>query len=122
MLVNRMCEENAVQSLLDFNFAGLSDEVEAILSFKARNVDPRMKPSYSKILYSWYMSRGDYRNGGLTWHPLSISSDDICSVLDNVSACAESSRAYNEQSIGSDRPWFGGVGGLLACHELPLPR
>jgi nuclear pore complex protein Nup160 len=65
ILVNRMCEENAVQSLLDFNFAGLSDEVEAILSFKARNVDPRMKPSYSKILYSWYMSRGDYRNGGL---------------------------------------------------------
>ncbi|CCM04030.1 uncharacterized protein FIBRA_06187 [Fibroporia radiculosa] len=62
-LVYRMCEENAVERLMSFNFAGLADEVEDALSFKARNADPRIRPFYSRILYSWHVSRGDYRNG-----------------------------------------------------------
>lgn len=62
-LALRMCEENAVAKLMTFDFAGISEEVESILSFKARNVDPRLQPSYSKILYTWYIQRGEYRNG-----------------------------------------------------------
>ena len=58
-----MCEENAVEKLMTFNFAGIAEEVEDSLSFKARNVDPRVQPLYSRILYSWYVFRGDYRNG-----------------------------------------------------------
>ena len=58
-----MCEENAVDRLMALNFAGLADEVEDALAFKARNADPRIRPFYSRILYTWYVSRGDYRNG-----------------------------------------------------------
>jgi nuclear pore complex protein Nup160 len=58
-----MCEENVVDRLMLYNFVGVVDEVEQALSFKARNADPRMRPFYSKILYTWYSSRGDYRNG-----------------------------------------------------------
>jgi nuclear pore complex protein Nup160 len=60
-----MCEENAVEKLITFNFAAFADEVEDALSFKARNVDPRLRPCYSRILYTWYVFRGDYRNGKL---------------------------------------------------------
>jgi nuclear pore complex protein Nup160 len=58
-----MCEEDAVEKLMTYNFAGFADEVEDALSFKSRNVDPRTRPFYSRILYSWFISRGDYRNG-----------------------------------------------------------
>ncbi|KAH9943007.1 uncharacterized protein BXZ73DRAFT_87453 [Epithele typhae] len=46
-LLYRMCEENAVIGCL---------------SFKARNADPRVRPFYSRILYTWYVFRGDYRD------------------------------------------------------------
>lgn len=58
-----MCEENAVEKLVAFEFVGISNEVEAVLAFKARNADPRLRPCYSRILYTWYIRRGDYRNG-----------------------------------------------------------
>ena len=48
---------------MGYTFAGLADEVEEALSFKARNADPRVRPFYSHILYTWYIDRGDYRNG-----------------------------------------------------------
>lgn len=58
-----MCEENAVEKLASFNFAGFNTEVEDALSFNARNADPRIRPFYSRIIYTWYITRGDYRNG-----------------------------------------------------------
>ena len=58
-----MCEENAVDKLMSFDFSGIASEVEAALAFKARNADPRSRPCYSRILYTWYIRRGDYRNG-----------------------------------------------------------
>jgi nuclear pore complex protein Nup160 len=61
-LVYRMCEENAVEILMAFNFAGFADEVEDALAFKSRNADPRARPFYSRILYTWYVLRGDYRS------------------------------------------------------------
>jgi len=60
-----MCEEHAIERLMSFNFVGLVDEVEASLSFKARNADPRVQPFYSRILYTWYVTHGDYQNGEL---------------------------------------------------------
>ena len=63
-----MCEENAVDRLMALNFAGLADEVEDALAFKARNADPRIRPFYSRILYTWYVSRSDYRNGASALH------------------------------------------------------
>ncbi len=62
-LVYRMCEDNAAQKLMTFNFTGFADEVEDALSFKVRNVDPRSRPNYAKILYGWYTSRSDHKNG-----------------------------------------------------------
>ncbi|THH33738.1 hypothetical protein EUX98_g479 [Antrodiella citrinella] len=64
-LVYRMCEEHAVDRLIGFNFVGLNDEVEDCLSFKARNAEPRVRPFYSMILYTWYISRNDYRSAAL---------------------------------------------------------
>jgi len=58
-----MCEENAAEKLMSFDFAGVVGEVEAALAFKARNADPRLRPCYSRILYTWYTRKGDYRNG-----------------------------------------------------------
>jgi len=63
LLVYKVCENNWVNQLMTFNFSGFANEVEDALAFKARNVDPRLQPSYSRILYSWYLHRGDYRNG-----------------------------------------------------------
>ena len=60
-----MCEEHAIERLMSFNFVGIVDEVEGSLSFKARNADPRIQPFYSRILYTWYVTHGDYRNGEL---------------------------------------------------------
>ncbi|KAI0092550.1 nucleoporin Nup120/160-domain-containing protein [Irpex rosettiformis] len=67
-LVQKMCEEHAVDRLMSYNFAGVVDEVEASLSFKARNADPQVRPFYSKILYTWYIARGDYRNAASTMY------------------------------------------------------
>lgn len=76
-----MCEENAVDRLMILNFAGLVDEVEGALAFKARNADPRIRPFYSRILYTWYISRGDYRNGWWNTasytHTLIANDDDL---------------------------------------------
>ena len=62
-LAIRMCEENAVERLMTFDFGGISDEVTSALSFKARNVEPHFRICYAKILYTWYVRRGDFRNG-----------------------------------------------------------
>lgn len=64
-LVYRMCEENAVEKLMSFNFVGLTKHVEDALLFKVRIIDPRVRPFYSRILYSWYVGKNDYRNGML---------------------------------------------------------
>ncbi|KAF9468851.1 nucleoporin Nup120/160-domain-containing protein [Collybia nuda] len=76
-LAYRMCEDNAVETLMSFNFAGLSDEVQDALAFKARNVDPRSLPSWSKVLYTWYTRRGDYRNAALAMYQRARKVQDL---------------------------------------------
>lgn len=70
-----MCDRNHVEMLMRFNFVGCANEVEAALGFKARNADPLQRPLYSQIMYSWYIKRGDYRNG-MSWFPHLLGTTD----------------------------------------------
>ncbi|KAF8639895.1 hypothetical protein AX17_001147 [Amanita inopinata Kibby_2008] len=88
-LTYRMCEDNAVEKLLTFNFAGISDEVEGALSFKARNVDPRVKPCYAKILYAWYTGRGNHRNAALAMYHRAHKLRDLIVDAQSFAALAE---------------------------------
>jgi len=45
LYVYRMCADNTINTLMRLDFAGLADEVEDALAFKARNVDPLIQPS-----------------------------------------------------------------------------
>jgi len=71
-LISVMCENNEVGRLNALGFIGFQQKVEELLSFKARNSDPLRYPNYYKVLYSWHISRGDYRSGK------SSSSRDVC--------------------------------------------
>ncbi|KAK0206120.1 nucleoporin Nup120/160-domain-containing protein [Desarmillaria ectypa] len=89
-LVYRMCEDNAAQKLMTFNFTGFADEVEDALSFKVRNADPRSRPNYSRILYGWYTSRSDHKNAALTMYQRArklrefLNADSPASLADDV--------------------------------------
>ncbi|KIL00449.1 hypothetical protein PAXRUDRAFT_821638 [Paxillus rubicundulus Ve08.2h10] len=67
-LVYQMCEQNAVGVLVSLDFAGFGSEVDDALAFKARNTDPRTRPFYSRILYTWYTRRGDHRSAARTMY------------------------------------------------------
>ena len=90
-----MCEENAVEKLVAFEFAGISSEVEAVLAFKARNADPRLRPCYSRILYTWYIRRGDYRNGPYaSFNSVIYFAYFASSILNDVSAGSKAGRRH----------------------------
>ncbi|OCF41500.1 hypothetical protein I317_04703 [Kwoniella heveanensis CBS 569] len=63
-LISVMCENNEVGRLNSLGFIGFQKDVEELLRFKARNSDPLRFPNYYKVLYSWHISRGDYRSAG----------------------------------------------------------
>ncbi|TXT13507.1 hypothetical protein VHUM_00874 [Vanrija humicola] len=63
-LISTMCEANEVGRLNKLGFIGFQQEVEERLNYKARNSDPLRFPNYYKVLYSWHISRGDYRSAG----------------------------------------------------------
>ncbi|KAF8631128.1 hypothetical protein AX15_002475 [Amanita polypyramis BW_CC] len=88
-LTYNMCEDGVVNELLAFNFAGISDEVEDALSFKARNVDPRAHPCYAKILYAWYTSRGDHRKAALAMYDRAHKIHDLIADTQSFLALAE---------------------------------
>ncbi|KAG6813445.1 hypothetical protein H0H92_010779 [Tricholoma furcatifolium] len=95
-LAYRMCEDNSVDTLMTFNFAGLADEVEAALGFKARNIDPRVRPSYSRILYTWFIRRGDYRNAALAMYQRARRLQDLITDPSLFASLAEEQLdAYN---------------------------
>ncbi|KAJ7087255.1 nucleoporin Nup120/160-domain-containing protein [Mycena belliarum] len=85
-LVYRMCEDNSVEKLVSFNFPGFADEVEDALAFKARNVDPRLHPSYSRILYSWHTFRGDHRSAALVMYQRARRLQDLIASDISLSA------------------------------------
>ncbi|WWD18377.1 hypothetical protein CI109_102827 [Kwoniella shandongensis] len=63
-LISVMCENNEVGRLNTLGFIGFQKDVEEMLRFKARNSDPLRFPNYYKVLYSWHLTRGDYRSAG----------------------------------------------------------
>lgn len=97
-LVYRMCEDNEINKLISFNFAGFADEVEKALAFKSRNSDPRDKPYYSQILYSWYISRSDYRSGKPNKH----LHGDIFTLSLNTAALTMYLRSRKIQELSQD--------------------
>lgn len=60
-----MCEDRQIGKLTGYGFIGFQKEVEHILQFKAQHSDPLRTPNYYRVLYSWHIVRGDYRNGEL---------------------------------------------------------
>lgn len=58
-----MCENGQVDALTRYSFAGLEADLERNLAFRARNSDPLAVPNYYKILYAFYISKGDLRSG-----------------------------------------------------------
>ena len=88
-LVYKMCEDEALDQLLSMSFQGFEHEVELSLTFKARNADPRVTPNYGHILYTWYSSRGDFRNGTSTFTAYLFTEIDVpVSRIDDVFACS----------------------------------
>ncbi|GLB33440.1 putative nucleoporin Nup120/160 [Lyophyllum shimeji] len=88
-LTYRMCDDNAVETLMTFNFAGIADEVQDALAFKARNVDIRVHPSYSKILHTWFIRRGDYRNAALAMYQRARKLQDLIHDPTSFASLAE---------------------------------
>lgn len=67
-LVTLMTESGKVSELLSFNFQGLQAHVENTLAFKARNCNPLDKINYWKILYSYYLEKGDLKTAGMVMY------------------------------------------------------
>ncbi|KAG6888649.1 hypothetical protein C0992_007907 [Termitomyces sp. T32_za158] len=88
-LAYRMCDNNSIDKLMSFNFSGLADEVEEALAFKARNIDPRVQPSYSKILYTWFIRRGDYRSAALAMYQRARRLQDLITDPELFASLAE---------------------------------
>ncbi|KAJ1729776.1 hypothetical protein LPJ61_003358, partial [Coemansia biformis] len=62
-LVGVLCEQaGGVAILCRLSFLGLQEEVERNLLFKARHGDLLATPNYYRILYSFHVYRGNYRN------------------------------------------------------------
>ncbi|KAJ6538958.1 nucleoporin Nup120/160-domain-containing protein [Mycena capillaripes] len=127
-LVYRMCEDKAVEKLVSFNFPGFADEVEEALAFKARNVDPRIQPSYSRILYSWYTFRGDHRSAALVMYQRARKLQDLIASDLSLSAtlAGQQQEAYmvaiNSLSLVDQRnAWFL-LPVLLADHSREQPH
>ncbi|KAF8900015.1 nucleoporin Nup120/160-domain-containing protein [Mucidula mucida] len=93
-LVYQMCEGNAAQTLMTYNFSGFADEVEDCLAFKVRNADPRARPNYSRILYGWYTNRGDHKNAALTMYQRARKLRHLISSTSEVSLVKETCEAY----------------------------
>lgn len=58
-----MCDAGRAEALLAYPFANLSQDLETILTWKARNADPTSTPDYYKLLFAWSMSRVKQRDG-----------------------------------------------------------
>ncbi|KAJ2400089.1 hypothetical protein GGI23_002253, partial [Coemansia sp. RSA 2559] len=64
-LIGVLCERDGGVAVLcrRLSFAGLQEDVERSLLFKARHSDVLVaRPNYYKILYSFHVHRGNYRN------------------------------------------------------------
>ncbi|KAJ2771869.1 hypothetical protein IWQ56_001615 [Coemansia nantahalensis] len=94
-LVGVLCEQaGGVAILCRLSFIGLQEEVERNLLFKAHHGDPLATPSYYKILYSFHVYRGNYRNAASAMYQYARR---LAAVLRSSSGC-DVERLLAEQS------------------------
>ncbi|GAA5990570.1 hypothetical protein JCM5350_001037, partial [Sporobolomyces pararoseus] len=65
--ISLVCENGASSLITTLPFVGLESDLERNLAFRARNSDPITQtstsaPDYYKILYSFHVSKGDFRS------------------------------------------------------------
>jgi len=58
-----MCKTNDINTLMSFPFVGVSKEVENALLSWIQEVELDSRHSYVTVLYTWYLQRGNYRDG-----------------------------------------------------------
>lgn len=93
-LISAMCEANEIGRLNSLGFIGSQKEVEERLNFKARNSDPLRTPNYYEVLYSWHISRGDYRSAGETMYAQANRFSEVSSKLNRVEIAALRARSF----------------------------
>ncbi|GMK57727.1 hypothetical protein CspeluHIS016_0405610 [Cutaneotrichosporon spelunceum] len=93
-LISAMCEANEIGRLNSLGFIGFQKEVEERLNFKARNSDPLRTPNYYEVLYSWHISRGDYRSAGETMYAQATRFAEVCSKLNRTEIAALRARSF----------------------------
>lgn len=90
-----MCEANEIGRLNSLGFIGFQKEVEERLNFKARNSDPLRTPNYYDVLYSWHISRGDYRSAGETMYAKAVRFGEASTTrLNRLELAAFRARSY----------------------------
>jgi len=61
--VTALSEEGDFNRLCSLPFSNLQLELENTLEFKARNSPIPSQPNYYKVLYSYFVFKGNYRKG-----------------------------------------------------------
>lgn len=90
-----MCEANEIGRLNSLGFIGFQKDVEERLNFKARNSDPLRTPNYYEVLYSWHISRGDYRSAGETMYAQASRFGEVSTTkLNRTEIAAFRARSY----------------------------
>ncbi|CAK9785053.1 hypothetical protein CC85DRAFT_277004 [Cutaneotrichosporon oleaginosum] len=93
-LISAMCEANEIGRLNSLGFIGFQKEVEELLNYKARNSDPLRAPNYYEVLYSWHISRGDYRSAGETMYAQANRYAEVSSKLNRTQVAALRARSF----------------------------
>ncbi|RKP08682.1 nucleoporin Nup120/160-domain-containing protein [Thamnocephalis sphaerospora] len=94
-LVTVLCEHGQVSKLCDYAFMGLQPEVDRTLQFKARNSDVFATPNYYKVLYSYNVFRGDFRNAARAMYQLARRLQDaVCTTSSHLDTIADQARSY----------------------------
>jgi len=101
-----ICEEEEVGMLCSLSFAGMLPQVQKILEFKARNSQVPSIPNYYKILYSFYVSKGDYLNGCPSTRNSNLASFQRATRINNPSLSAAKSMYNYGKRLGEQSGRF----------------
>ncbi|CAG8502835.1 18339_t:CDS:10 [Dentiscutata erythropus] len=81
--VRDMCEKKQVSKLLEFPFINFRRDFETILEFHARTHDIKETPNYSKICYTYYLSRRQNRDAARIMYQYANKVENMGSIFDN---------------------------------------
>jgi len=100
--VTALCEEGEFGRLCSLPFASLQLDVETALEFKARNSEVDHVPNYYKLLYSYFVFKGNYRKAGTAMYRY-------------AKRLANEARQFSLQMAGEETRAY-----LAAIHSLSL--